>query len=68
VNSNLREIYDGFAGTYEENRGLFDMKEVLNPFYECLKVEKGKLLDLGCGAGEPFARFFINRGFLKTNA
>lgn len=63
MNINLREIYDGFAETYEENRGLFDMTEVLNPFYECLDVEKGNLLDLGCGAGEPFARFFIDRGW-----
>jgi ubiquinone/menaquinone biosynthesis C-methylase UbiE len=63
VNINLREIYDGFAGTYDENRGLFDMMEVLNPFYECLAVEKGELLDLGCGAGEPFARFFVDHGW-----
>jgi ubiquinone/menaquinone biosynthesis C-methylase UbiE len=62
-NIDLREIYDGFAGTYEENRGLFDMMEVLNPFYECLNVEKGNLLDLGCGVGEPFARFFIDHGW-----
>jgi cyclopropane fatty-acyl-phospholipid synthase-like methyltransferase len=66
VNNNLQEIYDGFAGTYEENRGLFDMTEVLNPFYESLDIEKGKLLDLGCGAGEPFARFFIDHGWKVT--
>ncbi|MBW1670074.1 MAG: class I SAM-dependent methyltransferase [Deltaproteobacteria bacterium] len=59
----LREIYDGFAETYEENRGLFDMTEVFNSFYARLEVEKGKLLDLGCGVGEPFTRFFIDRGW-----
>jgi len=59
----LQEIYDGFAKTYEENRGLFDMTEVFNSFYECLDVEKGRLLDLGCGAGDPWARWFIDRGW-----
>ena len=62
----LREIYDGFAETYEENRGLFDMTEVFNSFYARLEVKKGRLLDLGCGAGEPFARFFIDRGWTVT--
>ena len=63
MNITLREIYDGFAETYEDNRGFFDMTEVFDSFYERLDVEKGRLLDLGCGAGEPFARFFIDRGW-----
>jgi len=62
----LREIYDGFAETYEENRGLFDMTDVFASFYECQEVKKGRLLDLGCGAGEPCARFFIDRGWKVT--
>lgn len=59
----LRDIYDGFAETYEANRGLFDMTEVLGPFFESLNQPKGRLLDLGCGAGEPFPRFFLDRGW-----
>jgi len=66
VNITLREIYDGFAETYEENRRLFDMTEVFNSFYAGLEVKKGRLLDLGCGAGEPFAQFFIDRGWAVT--
>jgi cyclopropane fatty-acyl-phospholipid synthase-like methyltransferase len=62
----LREIYDGFAGTYEENRGRFDMTEVFDSFYARLNLEKGRLLDLGCGAGEPFPRLFIDRGWMVT--
>lgn len=62
----LREIYDGFAETYEENRGLFDMTEVFDPFYAGLKVKQGRLLDVGCGAGEPFARLFIDHGWTVT--
>ncbi len=28
-----------------------------------LEPENGKLLDLGCGAGEPVARYFINNNW-----
>jgi SAM-dependent methyltransferase len=63
---NLREIYDGFAETYEKNRGLFDMTDVLDPFYKSLDIQNGNMLDLGCGAGEPFARYFIDRGWKVT--
>ena len=66
MNITVREIYDGFAETYEKNRGLFDMTKVLASFYGRLNVEKGRLLDLGCGAGEPFSRFFIDRGWMVT--
>ena len=66
MNTNLREIYDEFAETYDKNRGLFDMTEVFDSFYEHLGIKKGKLLDMGCGAGEPFPRFFIDRGWTVT--
>ena len=62
----LQKIYDGFAESYEENRGIFDMTEVFDSFYGRLDVEKGRLLDLGCGAGEPFARFFIDCDWTVT--
>ncbi len=66
MNTSLREIYDEFAETYDKNRGLFDMTEVFNSFYERLEIKKGRLLDMGCGAGEPFPRFFIDRGWTVT--
>ena len=59
----LRDIYDEFAAVYEANRGLFDMTEVLGPFFDGLGKAKGRLLDLGCGAGEPFPRHFLDRGW-----
>ena len=62
----LREIYDGFAETYEANRGLFDMSGILEPFFHRLPPRPGRLLDLGCGAGEPFPRFFLDRGWDVT--
>lgn len=66
MGSSLQEIYDKFAQTYEMNRGLFDMSDVLNSFYSRLTLKKGRLLDLGCGAGEPFARFFIDHDWAVT--
>lgn len=66
MNETLQKIYDKFADTYEENRGLFDMTEVFNSFNDKLKTEKGILLDLGCGAGESLAKLFIDRGWKAT--
>lgn len=62
----LREIYNGFAKTYDRNRGRFDMTQVFDDFYARLEPGGGQLLDLGCGAGEPFARYFIERGWSVT--
>jgi len=59
----LRKIYDEFAETYEKNRKIFDMSEILDSFYSKLEIEKGKLLDLGCGSGDPVARYFADRGW-----
>jgi len=66
MDTSLREIYNEFAETYDKNRGLFDMTEVFDSFYERLEIKKGRLLDMGCGAGEPFPRFFIDRGWTVT--
>ena len=62
----LPRIYDGFAETYEANRGLFDMSEVFDALVRRLPDVPGRLLDLGCGAGEPMARLFADRGWAVT--
>ena len=61
----LAAAYDAFAVTYERNRGHFDMTDVLGDFRARLPAA-GDLLDLGCGAGEPFARDFVERGWGVT--
>jgi ubiquinone/menaquinone biosynthesis C-methylase UbiE len=66
VNKTLQEIYDDFARTYEANRGLFDVTEVFASFYPRLENSPGRLLDLGCGTGEAWDRFFIERGWSVT--
>jgi len=64
MRKSLARIYDEFADTYEQSRGIFDMTEVFDDFYRRLEpVERGKVLDLGCGAGEPFAATFVKRGW-----
>ena len=62
----LIDAYNRLAADYDKNRGLFDMTEVLNHFYNSLNVGKGCLLDLGCGAGEPGPGFFIRKGWDVT--
>ncbi len=62
----LQDVYDGFAETYESNRGSFDISTLLEGFYTSLASEEGHLLDLGCGSGEPVARFFIDNGWQVT--
>ena len=63
MKESLQKIYDGFAETYDASRGLFDISDILDSFYAQLKPVPGHLLDLGCGAGEPVARYFIDRGW-----
>lgn len=62
----MREIYDEFAATYDANRGQFDMSEILDSYWRRLDQPRGKLLDLGCGAGEPFAKWFADRAWDVT--
>lgn len=50
----------------EDQRGLFDMSEIFETFYQSLEHEKGQLLDLGCGAGEPIPGLFIDHGWNVT--
>jgi len=66
MKKSVAQIYDEFAETYEESRDIFDMTEVFNDFYQRFDIKKGKVLDLGCGVGEPFASTFLKRGWSVT--
>ena len=66
MGTSLSEVYNGFAETYEFNRGSFDISQILEKFSHLLPQNSGELLDLGCGAGEPVARYFINKGWKVT--
>jgi ubiquinone/menaquinone biosynthesis C-methylase UbiE len=62
----LQQIYDELAVTYEAGRKAFDMTQVFDAFFRRLPRVGGHVLDLGCGAGEPIARLFIERGWRAT--
>jgi len=59
--TSLAEHYDALAETYAGGRHLFDTRPLLLKFAEPLS-SSARVLDVGCGAGEPVARFFIDRG------
>lgn len=65
VAGELAAIYDRFADRYDQNRDLFDMTAIIGAFEQRLPPG-GRLLDLGCGAGEPLARHFASRGWSVT--
>lgn len=62
----LQAAYDRLAATYEAQRGLFEMDAVLADFRAGLPPSGGALLDLGCGAGEPCARTFVDDDWQVT--
>lgn len=59
-------LYDRHAAAYDRQRGrsLFE-KTWLDPFL-ALIPKGGAILDLGCGMGEPIARYFIEGGYEVT--
>jgi ubiquinone/menaquinone biosynthesis C-methylase UbiE len=64
--SDLKTIYDEFARCYDEQRAVFNMDEIIAGFRSALGDRRGALLDLGCGAGVPFAQTFAARGWSVT--
>lgn len=62
----IRDIYEEQAAAYDaqRSRALFEARWLAR-FAACLP-DGGRVLDLGCGAGEPIARWFISEGFNVT--
>jgi ubiquinone/menaquinone biosynthesis C-methylase UbiE len=57
--------YDDIARTYHGQRGKFKSDELLAGFSSLLPAG-GDVLDVGCGAGVPVARFLVDAGFKVT--
>ena len=59
-------LYDAAASRYDRDRS----RELTERFYlqrACADVAPGaQVLDLGCGSGEPIARFFLAAGYQVT--
>ncbi len=62
----VQSVYDRHAQAYDKARGrsLFEARWLAR-FAACLP-QGGRVLDLGCGAGEPIARWFMAEGFAVT--
>ena len=57
--------YDDIAQTYHEQRDKFKSDALLSGFCSLLPPG-GDVLDVGCGAGVPVARFLVDAGFRVT--
>ena len=57
--------YDDLAETYAAGRYLFDTTPILREFAGPLPPG-ARILDAGCGAGAPVARYFVERGDVVT--
>ncbi|MEF8835946.1 MAG: class I SAM-dependent methyltransferase, partial [Candidatus Thermoplasmatota archaeon] len=55
-----------YAKEYREGREIRDFeKELFEDLFEKIG-EEGSILDLGCGIGIPFDRYFVDNGFEVT--
>jgi ubiquinone/menaquinone biosynthesis C-methylase UbiE len=58
----VKKGYDKIAEEYQIDRPAFDHSEELVKFAGLLP-KNGKVLDVGCGAGVPVAKFLVEAGF-----
>lgn len=63
IKANTQGVYDRNAKLWDQQRpkNLFE-KCWLEKFAACLPTE-GRILDLGCGSGDPVGAFFLEQGF-----
>jgi ubiquinone/menaquinone biosynthesis C-methylase UbiE len=67
----LREVYERLAARYDAERSVFDVERILEEFHQRLQPlvatnateSVARVLDLGCGAGQPCAAFFVDAGW-----
>ncbi|MEZ7195668.1 class I SAM-dependent DNA methyltransferase [Pseudodesulfovibrio karagichevae] len=69
----LKAIATGTHGVYERNAVQFDQERTKRLFerswlekFEELLPENASILDVGCGTGEPIARYFIEKEYDLT--
>lgn len=63
---NIISLYERHAKTWDEARGKNLFERAWLDRFRALAPDGGKILDLGCGAGEPIARYLIEAGYCVT--
>ncbi len=66
--NNIIGLYERHAATWDKARGKNLFERAWLDRFRALVPDRGKILDLGCGAGEPIARYFIEAGYRVTGA
>ena len=61
----VRKSYDKIAKKYHKQRHKYRSKLLLVKF-SSLVLKGAKVIDLGCGAGVPIARFLVGKGYTVT--
>ena len=62
----IRGLYERHAEAWDRQRGRELVERDWLERFAALLPEAGSVLDLGCGSGEPIARWLIDRGFALT--
>lgn len=68
IEKQTQKVYENHAREYDKgrDRSLFE-KSYLDKLLELIP-NNAEILDLGCGAGEPIAKYLINKGYIVTGA
>jgi trans-aconitate methyltransferase len=59
-------VYEAVAAEYDRVRGAHLMERAYHERVLATLPPRSAILDLGCGSGEPVARFYIDRGHRMT--
>jgi len=62
----IRAVYEAKAAAFDRQRGRGLSEAAWLDRLHALMPPGGSVLDLGCGAGEPIARWFVERGHPLT--
>ncbi|HEX2751575.1 MAG TPA: class I SAM-dependent methyltransferase [Alphaproteobacteria bacterium] len=65
-NTETAPLYDRIADWFDDNRGRSGMEAPYLSRITDTVPDSGTVLDIGCGAGEPIARYFIDKGWSVT--
>jgi SAM-dependent methyltransferase len=59
-------LYQRFARDYDRDRGRTLMERAYLDDMLARLADRPRVLDLGCGSGEPIARYLVERGCALT--